>query len=84
MNAITIAWKDLVHTLRSPFSLVMMFGAPLLITGLLYFAFGSMAGGNEGATIPVTQVQVVNLDQPPAQSGEFAGGPDAGRFPAER
>ncbi len=74
MNAVTIAWKDLARTLRSPFSLVMMFGAPLLVTGLLYFAFGSLVGGNKGATIPVTQVQVVNLDVPAAQAGGFAAG----------
>jgi ABC-type Na+ efflux pump permease subunit len=73
MKPITIALKDLFHTFRSPFSLVMMFGAPLLITGLLYFAFGSLASGSGDADIPVTRVQVVNLDQPSAQSGFAAG-----------
>jgi len=74
MKLFTIALKDLSHTFRSPFSLVMMFGAPLLITGLLYFAFGSLASDGGGADIPVTRVQVVNLDQPPAQSELEAGG----------
>ena len=74
MKSIAIALKDLSHTFRSPFSMVMMFGAPLLITGLLYFAFGSMAGGGEGTAIPTTRVQVVNLDQPTAQANGLAAG----------
>jgi ABC-2 type transport system permease protein len=74
MKAITIAFKDLSHTFRSPFSLVMMFGAPLLITGLLYFAFGSLVSNGSGTAIPVTRVQVANLDQPAAQTGGLAAG----------
>ena len=74
MKTIDIAIKDLKHIFKNVFSLVMMFGAPLLITGLLYFAFsGMVAGGKSGFTLPVTKVQVVNLDQPGAASGFAAG-----------
>lgn len=72
MKLIDIAFKDISHTFRSLFSLVMMFGAPLLITGLLYFAFGGLAGGGNGFDMPVTRVQVVNLDQPATQSSAFS------------
>lgn len=74
MKLIDIAFKDISHTFRSLFSLVMMFGAPLLITGLLYFAFGGLVGGGNGFEMPVTRVQVVNLDQPDARSGAFSAG----------
>ena len=47
MKILDIALKDLKHIFKSIFSLVMMFGAPLLITGLLYFAFGGLASGNQ-------------------------------------
>lgn len=70
MKSFAIAFKDLLHTFRSPFSLIMMFAAPLLITSLLYFAFGSLASDSKGITVPRTRVQVVNLDQ----AGEIASG----------
>lgn len=74
MKTLDIALKDIKHIFLSVFSLVMMIGAPLLITGLLYFAFGSMASGNGGFSLPVTKVQVANLDQPGEQfSGTAAG-----------
>jgi ABC-2 type transport system permease protein len=50
-----------------------MLGAPLLITGLLYFAFGGLASGGEDFNLPTSQVQIVNLDQ-----GSEYGGIDAG------
>ena len=74
MKIFDIALKDLKHIFQSVFSLVMMFGAPLLITGLLYFAFGGLASGNKRYNLPVTKVQVVNLDQPGAASPGFAAG----------
>ncbi len=51
-----------------------MFGAPLLITGLLYFAFGGRTSGTGTFTLPVTRVQVVNLDQPVGAAPGFAAG----------
>jgi ABC-2 type transport system permease protein len=68
-----IAFKDLQRMLVSPFALIMMFGAPLLITGLLFLAFGSMAGGGD-LNLQAVRVQVANLDQPGVQSGDLAAG----------
>jgi ABC-2 type transport system permease protein len=51
----------------------MMFGAPLFITGLLFFAFGSMAGGGD-LDLQAVRVQVANLDRPAAAGGELAAG----------
>src|SRR5512133_3482243 len=64
MKVLQIALKDLRRSFRSAFLLVMMFVAPLLITGLLYFAFGNGSGGQGGFFLPVTRVRVANLDQP--------------------
>jgi ABC-2 type transport system permease protein len=69
-----IALRDLLHTLRTPFTLIMMFGAPLLIAGLLFFAFGSMTGGGEDLDLQAIEVVVANLDQPAAGTGGFAAG----------
>jgi ABC-2 type transport system permease protein len=74
MKILDITLKDLKHIFQSVFSLVMMFGAPLLITGLLYFAFGGLASGKSRFNMPVTKVQIVNLDQPGTQSSGFTAG----------
>ena len=74
MKVLDIALKDMLRFFRSLFALVMMFLAPLLITGLIYFAFGNLSGDGDGFNLPVTRVQVVNLDQPVSQSGGFAAG----------
>ncbi len=73
MKLIEVAMKDLRRVFRSPFSLVMMFGAPFLIAGLLYLAFGNLTSGTGSFTLPRTQVVVVNLDRPNASSGFKAG-----------
>lgn len=73
MKVFDIALKDLLRSFRSAFALVMMFLVPLLITGLIYFAFGSMLGGDGGFGLPLTQVQIVNLDQPDPDSGFSVG-----------
>lgn len=57
-----IAGKDIHGTVRSVFSLVMMFVTPFLITGLLYFAFGT-GSDDEEATIPRLTLFVVNNDE---------------------
>jgi ABC-2 type transport system permease protein len=67
MKVLDIALKDMLRSLRSGFAVVMMFVAPLLITGILYFAFGGLWGDGGGFELPVTRVQVVNLDQPGPQ-----------------
>lgn len=73
MRVLDIAFKDVLRYLTSPFALIMMFGAPLLITGLLYFAFGSMAGGGD-LDLQAVRVQVANLDQPSVAGGDLAAG----------
>ena len=72
MKVLDIALKDLLRSFRSPFALVMMFAAPLLITGLLYFAFGGLLGGG-GFDLARTQVQVVNQDEAAVSAGFPAG-----------
>jgi ABC-2 type transport system permease protein len=73
MRILDIAFKDMRRVFVSPFALIMMFGAPLLITGLLFFAFGSMAGGGD-LDLQAIRVQVANLDQPGSQGGGLAAG----------
>jgi ABC-2 type transport system permease protein len=73
MKVTAIALKDLVRALRSAFLLVMMFVAPLLITGLIYLAFGGMLTPAGGMTLPKATVLVVNLDQPDPALGLAAG-----------
>lgn len=64
MKIIDIAFKDLIRSFRSTFAVGMMFVAPLLVTGLIYFAFGGLSGGSGGFSIQPIKVAVVNLDQP--------------------
>ncbi len=71
MKVLDITFKDTVRSFRSGFMLIMMFVAPLLITGLIYFAFGSPQSG--GFNLPVTRVRLVNLDRPDVHSGLAAG-----------
>jgi ABC-2 type transport system permease protein len=66
VKALDIALKDMLRSFRSGFALVMMFVVPLLITGIMQFAFGGLVGDG-GFDLPVTRVQVVNLDQPGPQ-----------------
>jgi len=61
MKAIDIALKDLTRSFRSAFAIIFMFGVPLLVTGMFYFMFGSMAN-NEGFDLPRTKVVIANLD----------------------
>ena len=64
MKILDIALKDLVRSMRSLFLIGMAFAAPLLLTALIYFAFGSIAGGD--LSKPDTSVGIVNLDVLPA------------------
>lgn len=73
MKAFDIALNDLRRHLTTPFSLIMMFAAPLLITGLLYFAFGSLLAGGD-PDLQMVRVQVANLDRPDAHSSGQAAG----------
>ncbi len=66
MKILDIALKDLVRSTRNFFLVGMAFAAPLLLTGLIYFAFGSLVSGDVSQL--VIKVGVVNLDTLPADS----------------
>ena len=66
MKIITIAINDLAHSFRSAFAIGMMVAAPLMLTGLIYFAFGGMSSGDVSLT-PI-RVGVVNADTLPANA----------------
>ena len=66
MKILDIAFKDLTRSFRSVFAIGMMIVAPLLLTGLIYFAFGGMSGGDV-SSISIS-VGVVNADQLPTDS----------------
>jgi ABC-2 type transport system permease protein len=66
MKILDIAFKDMIHSFRSVFAVGMMVVAPLMLTGLIYLAFGGKSGGDVSMT-PIT-VGVVNQDQVPADS----------------
>lgn len=59
MPVLAIAFKDVKKTFRNVFTLVMMFIAPFLITGLLYFAFGRQ----EEAVMDPVRLGIVNSDE---------------------
>ena len=63
MKVLDIAFKDMTRSFRSAFALIFMFGIPLLLTGMFYFMFGGAAKSDQGFSVPVTKVVVVNLDR---------------------
>jgi ABC-2 type transport system permease protein len=72
-RALDIASKDLLRYTRSLFIWSMMLAAPLMIAGLIYFAFSGL-GGDGGFSVPATRLHVVNLDGPSDQAGSFSAG----------
>ncbi len=66
MKIIDIALNDLLRSLRSAFMIGMTIIAPLMLTGLIYFAFGGLSGGDVSMT--AMKVGVVNADTLPADS----------------
>jgi len=76
MKVFDIALKDMLRYFRSTFAVGMMLVVPLLITGLIYFAFGGVLQSSETAayTLPVIKLQIVNLDQGDAQTNLNMGG----------
>jgi len=66
MKILDIAFKDMTRSFRSVFAIGMMVIAPLMLTGLIYFAFGGMSSGDVSMT-PI-KVGVVNTDQLPADA----------------
>jgi ABC-2 type transport system permease protein len=71
MKVLKIIAKDMLRTFSSIFVLAFMLVLPLLQAGIPYLAFGGMAGGLD---IQKTHLQVVNLDQPVAEYGDFTTG----------
>jgi ABC-2 type transport system permease protein len=74
MKILDIASKDLLRAFRSVFVLVFAFILPLLTNAIFYFAFGGMGGDDGGFNLPTTKVQIVNLDEPVPQYGDFVAG----------
>ena len=66
MKILDIAFKDLIRSFRSLFAVGMMIVAPLLLIGLIYFAFGGAS--SETPEMPRVAVGVVNDDVLPADS----------------
>jgi ABC-2 type transport system permease protein len=74
MKLLDIARKDFIRSFRNVFFLFFGLGVPLLAAGIFYFAFGGLSAGDSGFQVPVTKVQVVNLDQAGPQYGGFSAG----------
>jgi ABC-2 type transport system permease protein len=71
MKILDIAFKDIKHSLRSGFGIMMMFIVPLMIPAIIGAAFGgALDGSNDGGgfNIAVTRVVVANLDRATDQS----------------
>ena len=66
MKILDIAFKDLTRSFRSVFAIGMMVIAPLMLTGLIYFAFGGASKGTP--SMPAIKVGFVNLDTLPADA----------------
>jgi ABC-2 type transport system permease protein len=64
VKILDIAIKDFVRSMRSRFAIGMMIFAPLVITGLIFAAFGGSSQSTPD--LPALKLGVVNLDQPPA------------------
>jgi ABC-2 type transport system permease protein len=69
VRALSIAWKDLRHTYRSPAGVAMMLVAPLLLAFVLGAAFGS--GSN--FQVATVKTAVADLDQGAGASTPAAG-----------
>ena len=64
MKILDIAFKDLTRSFRSAFAVGTMVVAPLLLIGLIYFAFGGASSGTSDR--PAVKVGVVYADRLPA------------------
>ena len=73
MKALDIAFKDMLRSSRNLSVWIFGLVVPLLMSGIFYFAFGGL-GDEGGFNLAVTNVVVVNQDQPAAQAGGFSAG----------
>ena len=67
MKILDIAFKDMTRSFRSAFAIGMMLIAPMMLTGLIYFAFGG-SSSSDSPSMPAIKVGFVNLDVLPAKS----------------
>jgi ABC-2 type transport system permease protein len=75
MKLLDIALKDMLRYFRNTVAVGMMVVVPLLITGLIYAAFGGVLTSSETSTysLPLIKIQVVNHDPGDAQANFNAG-----------
>lgn len=66
MKILDITIKDLIRSYRSAFAVGMTVVTPLLLVGLIYFAFNGASSGT--SDLPVMNVGVVNTDRLPADA----------------
>ena len=66
MKILDIAFNDLTRSFRSAFAIGMMVVAPLMLTALIYFAFGGASNGT--SSLPAVTVGIVNADKLPANA----------------
>jgi ABC-2 type transport system permease protein len=59
---IDIAIKDMTQAFRSKIAIVFMFVIPILMTAMFSMMFGGMDGEDEGFSLPITKVILVNQD----------------------
>jgi ABC-2 type transport system permease protein len=67
MKVLAIMLKDLQHAFRSVFGLMFMFGIPLLLTAVFYFAFNGM--DSEPSSGPAQPVRMVLVNQDAGEMG---------------
>ena len=70
-KSLFIALKDLRSALRSRVVIGVSVALPLLITGLIFLAFGGLRSGRKAPEIAVTKVGVVSLESPTAGKAYF-------------
>jgi len=63
MKILDIAIKDMTQAFRSKIALVFMFVVPILMTAMFSVMFGGMGEDDEGFSIPITKVILVDQDQ---------------------
>ena len=69
MKILDIAFKDMTQSFRSLIAIMFMFVVPILMTGMFSLMFGGSTAEDEGISLPITKVILVNLDQGSFDSG---------------
>jgi ABC-type Na+ efflux pump permease subunit len=63
MKIFYIAFKDMKQSFRSFLAIAMMFGVPILMTGMFALLFGGTVDEDTSYEVPLIPVAVVNLDE---------------------